>query len=338
MLSEYVHNDHVTLVRNPDYAWGPPIFKHTGPSVLESLVYRLLPEDATRVAALKSGEIDLIDRVAPRDLADFQSNDDYKTLIGETGGMPWFMPLNTQKAPTDDPAVRQAMMMTFDQAAVVDLLFKGTLEPAYSLLEPTVIGFSEDHKALITHDPEGAKALLEEAGWTEGSDGIREKDGQPLKVVNLIVANFGMDEMSVAIQSQLREVGIDMEIRSAEAAATFAALDAGEHNCTWAFYWWADPSGGLELFFRSDRIGSGNASFLASPELDKLLADGRATGDDAQRASLYSQAVSLILQEYAALPAFSKRLVLASKASVDMESVQTNVEGYPNFYDVGFVE
>lgn len=87
------------------------------------------------------GEVDLIDRVAPEDLSSLGSDSNYKTFSGETGGAPWILQLNTQKAPTNDPAVRQAMMMTFDQAAIVDLLFQGTLEPAYNLLEPTMIGF-----------------------------------------------------------------------------------------------------------------------------------------------------------------------------------------------------
>ena len=79
-----IHDDHVTLVRNPDYTWGPTIFNHTGTAILDSLVYRLLPEDATRLAALKSGEVDLIDRVAPEDLASLSADTNYKTLSGAT--------------------------------------------------------------------------------------------------------------------------------------------------------------------------------------------------------------------------------------------------------------
>jgi peptide/nickel transport system substrate-binding protein len=335
MMKEYVHDDHVTLVRNPDYTWGPTIFKHTGPAILDSLVYRLLPVDATRLAALQSGDVDLIDRVAPDDLAKLSTDSNYKTFSGQTGGAPWIMQLNTQKAPTNDLAVRQAIFKTFDQSAIVDLLFKGTLAPSYNYLEPTMIGYSDATKDLFKVDVEGAKALLEQNGWT--GSGTRSKNGQPLQLDLYIVANFGMDDMSAAFQSQMQAIGMTVNIKSAEAAATFASVDAGEAGANWVFYWWADPSGPFDVFFSTQHIGSGNGSRYSNPGLDKILADAIATGDDAKRADLYNQAQQILFKDTVGLPAFQKRLVLAAKANVDMESLHTNAEGYPNFYDVGLL-
>jgi peptide/nickel transport system substrate-binding protein len=334
-MTEYVHDDHVTLERNPDYAWGPEIFNHTGPAILDGILFRLMPEDSTRLAALKSGDVDLIDRVAPEDLASLAADSNYKTFSGATGGAPWILQLNCQLAPTNELAVRQAMMMTFDQAAIVDLLFKGTLEPAYNLLEPTMIGYNDDTKALFKVDPEGAKALLEQNGWTGG--GTRSKNGQPLQVELDIVANFGMDDMSAALQSQMQAIGMDIKINSAEAAATFATINAGKAGASWVFYWWADPSGPFEAFFSTAHIGNGNGAMYSNPDVDKLLADALATGDDAKRADLYNQAELIILKDAASLPAFQKRLVLAASAKVDMSNLHTNAEGYPNFYDVGLL-
>jgi peptide/nickel transport system substrate-binding protein len=335
MMTEYVHDDHVTLVKNPDYTWGPTIFKHTGAAILDSIVYRLLPEDATRLAALQAGEVDVIDRVAPEDLATLSADSNYKTFSGATGGAPWIMQLNTQLAPTNDQAVRQAIMKAYDQAAIVDLLFTGTLEPAYNLLEPTMLGYDESMKDLFKVDVEGAKTILENAGWT--GSGTRTKDGQPLKLGLYIVANFGMDDMSAAFQSQMKEIGLEVEISSAEAAATFATIDGGQAGASWVFYWWADPSGPFDVFFSTKHIGSGNGSRYSNADVDKDLADAIATGDDAQRAALYDKAQRQIIADSAALPSFHKRLVLAAKASVDMDSMHTNAEGYPNFYDVGFL-
>jgi peptide/nickel transport system substrate-binding protein len=338
MMTEYVHDDHVTLVRNPDYTWGPTIFNHTGPAILDSIVYRLLPEDATRLAALKSGEIDVIDRLNPEDLTSLAADTNYKTFTGDAGGAPWILCLNTQKAPTSELAVRQAMMMTFDQAAIVDLLFKGTFEPAYNLLEPTMVGYDATTKDLFKVDVEGAKKLLEDNGWT--GDGIRSKDGQPLAVDLYIVANFGMDDMSAAVQSQMQEIGLDIKITSLEFPAWWEAINAGAdapHTANWTFYWWADPSGPFTAFFSEAGKGIGNGSNYSNPDVEKLLADALATGDDTVRADLYNQAVRKVLADVAGLPAFHRRLVLGAKANVDLESMQTNAEGYPNFYDVGFL-
>lgn len=338
MMTEHVHDDHITVVRNPDYTWGPSIFNHTGPSILDSIVYRLLPEDATRLAALMAGEIDVIDRVGPEDLTSLQADSNYKTFSGAAGGAPWIMCLNTTKAPTSELAVRQAMMMTFDQAAIVDLLFKGTLTPAYNLLEPTMVGYDETTKDLFKVDVEGAKQLLEDNGWT--GDGIRSKDGNPLAVDLYIVADFGMDDMSAAVQSQMQAIGLDIKITSLAFPAWWEAINAGAdapHTANWTFYWWADPSGPFTAFFSEAGLGIGNGSNYTNPDVEKLLSDALATGDDTQRADFYNQAVRKVIADVGGLPAFHKRLVLAAKASVDMDNLQTNAEGYPNFYDVGFL-
>src|SRR5205085_1440768 len=96
-------------------------------------------------------------------------------------------------------------------------------------------------------------------------------------------------------------------------------------------------AGGLEIFFGSDRIGNGNGAHYANPAVDKMLAAALATGDDAKRAALYDKVVRQLITDVAGLPAFHKKLVLAAKASVDLASLHTNAEGYPNFYDVGFL-
>jgi len=198
-----------------------------------------------------------------------------------------------------------------------------------------MLGYDETMKDLFTVDVDGAKAILETAGWT--GDGTRSKDGQALKIGLYIVANFGMDDMSAAFQSQMQEIGLEVEIQSAEAAATFAAIDGGQSNANWVFYWWADPSGPFDVFFSTAHIGSGNGSRYSNPDVDQMLADAIATGDDTKRAELYNKAQRQIITDAAALPSFHKRLVLGAKATVDMDSLHTNAEGYPNFYDVGFL-
>ena len=146
-----------------------------------------------------------------------------------------------------------------------------------------------------------------------------------------------MDDMSAAFQSQMQEIGIDVQIKSLEFAAWQAALNAGQHGANWTFYWWADPSGPFETFFSSAHVGNGNGSMYANPAFDKLLAEALTTGDDTKRAALYDQAQRILFADVAALTAFQKRLVLAAKAKVDLARMQTNAEGYPNFYDVGFL-
>ena len=148
-------------------------------------------------------------------------------------------------------------------------------------------------------------------------------------VGTLILSGFGLpvpEEIPIVTAGAM--VGND-----ARELAEYRRLD----NASDEFAELADPAGGLTIFFASDRIGNGNGSHYANPDVDKMLADALATGDDAQRATLYDQVVRQLITDVAALPAFHKKLVLAAKASVDMDSLHTNAEGYPNFYDVGFL-
>ena len=132
---------------------------------------------------------------------------------------------------------------------------------------------------------------------------------------------------------------MDVKITSLEFPAWNEAINGGAeapHNANWTFYWWGDPSGPFTANFSKAGMGIGNGANYSTPEVEKLLADAIATGDDAERADLYNQAVRKVIADVAALPAFNKRLVLGANAKVDMESLHVNAEGYPSFYDVGF--
>ena len=93
------------------------------------------------------------------------------------------MMLNTAKAPTDDPLVRQAMNLAVNQEELVQVAFDGLQGPAHSVLSPTTFAFNEDAASLYSYDPERAAELLDEAGWVdEDGDGLREQNGEPLTV------------------------------------------------------------------------------------------------------------------------------------------------------------
>jgi peptide/nickel transport system substrate-binding protein len=332
-LKEYVHGDHITLARNPDYTWGPEIYKHQNQGYLDEIEYRMIAEDSTRVAALQSGEETVIDRVPAPDFERLKADSNYQTMVASTGGTGWFLAQNLVNPPTDDPAVRQAIAMAVNPKEISDTIFKGTLPANDSILEHNTLGYSPDHGTIIKNDPAAAGTILDSAGWVMGADGIREKGGKKLSVVLFAFTGFGMDEMSVAVQGQLKPVGIDVKIQTLDFGAGVTAMGAKtQHNLSWVFGWYADPSI-LDVFFRCTPAVF-NYSFTCDPAVDKALDDGLGAPNDTARAAIYSKIVSDLMKNGTAIPFFAKATVLAANKTIDLADVFVNPEGYPIFYDV----
>src|SRR5262249_32493306 len=125
VFKEWVADDHVTLVRNPAYAWPSPAVKVQGAALLDELVFRVIPDSATRVNALKSGDLDLAENLPPQDIAGFRTDPAFAIFSAAVTGMPYSIMVNATKAPTDDPLVRQALEFATNQEAIVDALYKG---------------------------------------------------------------------------------------------------------------------------------------------------------------------------------------------------------------------
>jgi peptide/nickel transport system substrate-binding protein len=334
MLKEYVANDHVTMVRNPDYKWAPPIF-HQGPAFLDSIEFRIIPENATRVAALETGEIQLCQQVPSQDLDRLKANPKLQLLVAPAGGIPWNIIVNVTKAPLDDLKVRQSLWYATDQAKIVDTLFKGVRSPAFWPAEKTMLGYVAE-KDVPQYNPDKAKALLEEAGWKPGSDGIREKDGKKLHILKIIPADFGMDEYTTMLQQQYKAVGIDMEIQVRAISACLDAWNKGEHNLAPGLFWWPDPAF-VRSFYHSSNVGRpSNWSLTNDPEMDALILKGESALDQVERDKIYRQIYQKIVDEVRSIPLMHKQWVGA--AVKNLGGMSFDVTGYPNFNDAHFTK
>jgi len=335
MLKEYVPNDHITMVRNPEYNWGPVIF-HEGPAYLDSIEVRIIPEDATRVAALEIGEIQLCQSVPSQDLERIRQNANLQLLVGPAGGIPYNTMINLQKPPLNDLALREALWYATNQELIVDTLFKGVRTPAHWPCETTMLGY-DAKQDVPAFDPEKAKQILENAGWADtNGDGIREKDGQDLKIVYIIVANYGFDEFATMQQSMYRDVGFDTEIKVQAINACLDAWNKGEHNLAPGMFWWPDPSFVRSFFHSSNRGRPSNWTHFDDPEMDQLILDGEATADQSVREVVYRKIFQKVIDQKAMIPLMHKQWVGAGVAN--LAGISFDITGYPNFNDVHYVE
>ncbi len=335
MLKEYIPDDSVTLVRFEDYNWGPE-WGHEGPAYVDSLTYKIIPEDLTRVSTLKTGETNIVDSVRSHDIPDLEKDPDLKLAITPVAGAPWIMLLNYQKFPTSEKAVRVAVEYAIDRETLCDLLYKGTNEPHYSPIEKNTLGYDPEIDRIYSYDPEKAKQILEDAGWKVGPDGIRVKGGKRLSLNWGIWPGGGMDEPASVVQDQLRQIGMEIVIESADVGTTFGKWnDTDALNIAMPFYVWADPMF-MGSWYGSRYIGSTNWGHVNSPELDRMLSEAERTPDPKIRAATYKKVQRWLMESGVTVPLFGKSLALGMREEI--QGIEYEITGLPLFFGAYIAE
>ncbi len=296
MLGDWQAGQSITLVRNPDYAWGPTTMENTGAPYLDAMVFKIIPDAATQLAALESGDIDVIFINQPSHLAKLEADENveiHETVLNSL----IYLGFNYQEPPFTDPLVRQALSHAVDKEQIVDLALGGLGMPAFAPLPPTLPGYDESLQQYeYAYDPEAAIQLLGEAGFERTADGGWERDGKALTAKLLTSTRSPNGDIATVIQSQMQAIGVPVEIAQLDSKAVMDASREGDFDLLLWRYDWNDPDA-LNIFLSSDRIGSTNRVFYSNPEVDALLQQGAQTLDQEARLPYYVEAQKLILED-----------------------------------------
>lgn len=316
-FKEYVANDHLTLIRNPDYSWAPKVYNHDGPAYLDEIEFRFYADPAVRALALESGEADVMGEIPPQDAIRLENDEDFALYRVPVPGQPLQFFLNTAKSPTDDARVRQALLYATDRQTIVTTIFQGYSPLAYGPLNASTMGYDPAIEGTYAYDPTQAAALLDEAGWNDSDgDGIRDKDGQPLTLQAYLMGWGYLPEVGQMLQSQLRAVGVDLEMQTVAFPAALEAAGKGEHHLAPMTFSGSDPSVLGLTYLSSNADGGFNWSKVHDAELDRSLNDGVSELDPIHRASLYSKAQKRIMDLALVLPVRDYVNLNAAKATV----------------------
>ncbi|MGH2377591.1 MAG: ABC transporter substrate-binding protein [Candidatus Limnocylindria bacterium] len=284
----------VTLEAFADYDWGSEQYANKGPAYLERAQFRAIPEAATRVATLESGENLLIDELSEIDYARLRTDSRFTFVESPRASHTIGFSFNVTKAPTDELAVRQAVNWAIDRKAIVDRLFSGVPKVSVGPLSHGVWSRLDELDQAYTFDPARARTILDGAGWTVGPSGpIRQKGGQPLRI-ELKTFRSPWTDIAEAMQAMLREVGIDLDVQRMQRAPYLELVRGYRHNMAASSSTNIDPDGILRVVYHSaNRGGGSNFSNTSDPQLDALLETGRGqelgteerrkTYEDAQR-------------------------------------------------------
>jgi len=327
MIKEYVAKDHATMVRNPAYTRKVPWSDRSGPAQLETVVWKFIPEAGTRVTTLESGETQGVYAVPAQSLPRLEKNTAVRIEKAPWPGVPRIWLLNVTKPPMDDVKVRRAINYAIDKEAFLATVYKGTGLKASSPLT-TVMLDDPSLKAAYPFDLAKAKALLGEAGWQPGADGVRTKGGQRLEIVlNAIEYGGGTDPTAQLIQSLLGEAGIEVKIKAQARPPWYEDNYRCATHGPVMFLRATDPDGLFALFHTTLVGGNFNWSCVKNPKLDAMLEQGRRESDPAKRRALYLSIAQLALDEALTVPLVDELSVWAFRTGV--QGIKYNFNAYP---------
>ncbi|MFN8590402.1 MAG: ABC transporter substrate-binding protein [Thermomicrobiales bacterium] len=296
---EYVPNTRIVYERNPNY-W------EEGLPYLDGLEMTIASDDTARTAAVVTGTVDFIEYAPLRDIETLQA-DPSLTLAGDSNTNIRFIGLNLSKAPFDNLKVRQAIAAVVDRDAMLGptVFGHGT---------PTEVLFPPDYWAALQQevrppDVEKAKALMAEAGYA---------DGFSTTITSWSQYSF-LSNAAVVLQEQLRQIGIEAELNLVENATM---IDQVYVNKTYEIAVtgdsaYVDPNTLVLPNFKTGE--SGNFANYSNEEVDKLIEQGIAVTDQAERAKIYQQIQQKLLED---LPWIN--LFVANQ----YEAMKSDVKGY----------
>ncbi|VUT27872.1 MAG: putative ABC transporter periplasmic-binding protein [Candidatus Syntrophoarchaeum sp. GoM_oil] len=315
IVSEYAPDDKLVLVRNEDW-WG-------GMPKLEGMTLRCIPDATSRAISLETGEIDLIidtGGVLPGYAGTLDANPDIEVL-SRLIATSHFVLLNCGKSPFDDPGVREAIQYAIDQETLVDTILEGYGIPGKGPVTPALAEWVNPDIE-TRYNPNMAEELLTDAGWVDtDGDGVLDRDGQPFEVRLLLhsglVGRWPYEAISEVIQSELGDLGIDVEIQVLAGGAWSSALGAGEYEMTITPYTVLGPHFMLYDWFNSN----GNMNVMrgmsySNSRVDELTELGKVTMDPGERYQLYHEVQEIVMDEAPMFPIYYEEMINAKRDNV----------------------
>ena len=269
----------IVLERYPDY--------HGDSASLDQVIFRIVPDVNAQVAQLLAGELDIVP-IEPANLPSVERASSVQ-VVRNPIVQHVYVGFNQQRAYFKSPLVRQALDLAVNRKAIIDGVLKGAADIPRGTIPMVLTGFFDASLPAPSYNPDSARALLRKAGWHNGDNPmLRDASGKPFAFTLLVdKGNPTREQAALAVQQDLRRVGIDASIETLEFATLVrdrvlpGAFDA-------VLIWWTTPPDPDQFAFYSSGQDNNHVRY-SNARVDSLLAAGRATLDSAKRHELYNQ-------------------------------------------------
>lgn len=274
--------DKEVVVERNDAYWGEK--PH-----LSRVRFAVIPDDLTRALELRKGSADIASNALTSDMVLALEKEPTLEVQHEPGTVLAYLAFNLRDPILHDVRVRQALAYAIDRRPMIQYLWRGFAQPAASILPPQSWAYDAEVPK-YPHDPEKARQLLDAAGY-------REVNGIRFHLTMKTSTEGSTRLLAAALQQQLHDVGIALDIRTFEFATFFADVTSGAyqmHSLRW-IGGNKDPDI-FEYAFHSDKFPphGANRTYYSNPRLDSLIQQGRAETDQARRKVIYAEIQTIL--------------------------------------------
>ncbi|HSA54118.1 MAG TPA: ABC transporter substrate-binding protein [Gemmatimonadaceae bacterium] len=275
---ESIPGSAIVLERNPDYYGAPP--------KADRLVFRIVPDVNAQVAQLRAGELDIVP-IEPANLPGVEGAPDV-TVVENAVPQHFYVGFNQSLPLFARPVVRRALEYAVNRRAIIDGVLKGTADPPRGTIPVVLRDYHDASVPARPFAPDSARALLAQAGWRAGEDGVlHDRGGRPFRFTLLVdKGNPTREQAALAVQQDLRRIGVDASLQTME-FATLVRDRVLPGNFEAVLIWWTTPPDPDQYAYYATGQDNNHVRY-SNRVADSLLAAGRATADTARRRELYS--------------------------------------------------
>jgi peptide/nickel transport system substrate-binding protein len=285
-LVEWRRGEAVIMERFEGYYGGSPDIPPAGPAQVDRVIFRIMPENSARIAALLAGEVDIINELPPSAMRQVEASPN-AAVAKVNGTRTFFVALNNAKAPFSDLRVRRALNHALDKGAIISRILNNTATPLRGVMSPDAFAFNADLPE-YRHDLARARALLAEAGVAEGTEFV-------------IDTTAALKEVAEAIAALLSRTGLRVRPQVWEGAVLTPMWQNPDRRRDRDMYLtsWGnaslDPSDIMVPTLRTG--GRGNSAGFSNAEVDRLLDAAETEPDQAKRAEMYRRAQAIVTDQ-----------------------------------------
>jgi peptide/nickel transport system substrate-binding protein len=306
---EWKRGERIVLEANPDY--------HAGRPALDRLIYRVIPDTVVLLQELRAGGVDFIDRPPLTEVGRLKQTPGLKVLTTDNTSYTYFG-YRQDLAPFDDLRVRRALYHAVDITAIVREVLQGYGVVSNGQFPPGSWAFDPSVKP-YPYDPNRAKALLAEAGWKPGPDGVLTKDGKRLSFsLRHDQADQTVKDTAIIIQEFLKKVGVEATIEPLDWPTFVKKLFASEFEgivVGWTNF--HDPDPFAYSIWHSGQWKARNFAHYKDPRADAALEAARRAGDQAERKRQYAEFSKILMEDAPYVFLYFPQQVYVTRQSYD---------------------
>ncbi|MFF2841326.1 ABC transporter substrate-binding protein [Paenarthrobacter sp. NPDC057981] len=324
-VKSYTVDKEAVLERRSGYNWPSSTNSNKGEAYLDSVTFKIIPEAGNRTGSLQSGQIDATAAISAADIQLFSGNGFWNETRANPGVV-YNLYSNESNPKLKETAVRQAISKAINREEITKTLLTEADQPAKGILSHTTPYF-KDYSSLLAHDPDGAKKLLDDAGWNPGADGIREKNGEKLSFK--VTYWQSPKEVLELVQQQLKAIGVDLQLKFTTIADVTAAQADKTYDFSYGNLTRSDPDV-LRTVFASN-TARGGSNLREKLPVDDTLGEQAAALDKDARQKLVDQAQEALIKDAHSIPLYELSTTIS--ASEKVHDLKFEASSRLDFYD-----